>query len=762
MAALDPHGSGYDDYDAAYDVEDEGAERRPMTAIKGAGFSSSKGRSSNFDPMATDIPAPLEKTQDTSPEANIRNLEAKVHDFLEESSFAVSKRKFQEVLVQLANVYQFCEMYTESINTLMVLVKNKTFDRAGRLRVNIGNIYFKQGKHLQAVKQYRMSLDQIPSDQQQLKNRVLKNIAHCFVKMGQYADAMKTYEHVLEQTPIRVHGDMCVVPATHRSIACGRAEQEMEGMEEREPGNDFQTAFNCILCYVAIGERDRMKRGFIRMLSLQLDGDPDGDKYLNVQDDSQVQMFLDAVKDDQLRGLERRAKKHAERYLLLAARLIAPLIESDFADGFDWCIEKIKASAFNPLASELEIHKALSYLKVKEFKKAVKLLKGFEKKESHMLSTAATNLAFLYALETDYTQAEEYADRAIQADKYNPNAMVNKGNCLLAQDKHAEAIEFYHEALAVDSGCFEALYNLGLAHRRLGDLDEALDCFLKLADMLPEHAEVVYQVAAVYEELEDFDQSCEWFETLIGLVRTDPNALRHFGELYDKLEDKSEAFKYHFEAFRYFPSDIATISWFGSYYIESQFIEKAIQYFERAAEVQPGQVKWRLMIGSCYRRTGNYQQALEVYKRTHRLFPDNVECLKFLVRICTDMDLPEAQDFAVALKRAEQMTERKRSATTRANSGRRTRSGRTLGHSASKARASSGTNSLSSSTNAFPADAAAVDAHEAEVTPKPQALDASYKDPIGQMPNRPKTAAQRSQPPDEENWDDIDDDLLPD
>ena len=39
--------------------------------------------------------------------------------------------------------------------------------------------------------------------------------------------------------------------------------------------------------------------------------------------------------------------------------------------------------------------------------------------------------------------------------------MVNKGNCLMAQEKYAEAVEFYHEALSVDSGCFEALYNLG-------------------------------------------------------------------------------------------------------------------------------------------------------------------------------------------------------------------------------------------------------------------------------------------------------------
>ncbi len=97
---------------------------------------------------------------------------------------------------------------------------------------------------------------------------------------------------------------------------------------------------------------------------------------------------------------------------------------------------------------------------------------------------------------------------------------------------------------------------------------------------------------------------------------------------------------------------------------------------------RPGQVKWRLMIASCHRRTGNYQKALETYKRIHELFPDNIECegvekifvrgcrrthncphlgLKYLVRICSDMKLPEVQEYTLALRKAEQSNERRES-----------------------------------------------------------------------------------------------------
>ena len=55
----------------------------------------------------------------------------------------------------------------------------------------------------------------------------------------------------------------------------------------------------------------------------------------------------------------------------------------------------------------------------------------------------------------------------------------------------------------------------------------------------------------------------------------------------------------------------------------------------------------------CCRRAGNYHKALETYKTVHRKFPDNIECLKFLVKLSSDMGLKEAGEYAMELKKAE-------------------------------------------------------------------------------------------------------------
>lgn len=63
------------------------------------------------------------------------------------------------------------------------------------------------------------------------------------------------------------------------------------------------------------------------------------------------------------------------------------------------------------------------------------------------------------------------------------------------------------------------------------------------------------------------------------------------------------------------------------------------------------------MVASCYRRSGDYQTAFQTYKEINKAFPDNIECLKFLVRICTDLGMQEVQEYTAMLKKAEKTKE---------------------------------------------------------------------------------------------------------
>ena len=44
---------------------------------------------------------------------------------------------------------------------MQVITKNRMFNNAGKLKVNMGNIHFKTGQYNKAIKYYRMALDQV-------------------------------------------------------------------------------------------------------------------------------------------------------------------------------------------------------------------------------------------------------------------------------------------------------------------------------------------------------------------------------------------------------------------------------------------------------------------------------------------------------------------------------------------------------------------------------------------------------------------------
>uniref|UniRef100_A0A3Q0KMH1 Putative tetratricopeptide repeat protein 10, tpr10 n=1 Tax=Schistosoma mansoni TaxID=6183 RepID=A0A3Q0KMH1_SCHMA len=762
---------------------------RPMTSVRAAGYSSMGRRLSTGQPgnqvwlgdqtvpTTIDVSAvpPLESKSDDSSEERIKNMEKRVNHLVEEScvaacqgeiTLALEKAKeasrkervlarqreqlgvadqinldlTYSVLFNLANRYTANGMYQEALNTYQTIVRNKMFAHAGRLKVNMGNIYYVQKNYSKAIKFFRMGLDQVPNTHKLMRIKIMQNIGISFVKLGQFSEAIAAFEYIMQEEP------------------------------------DTKTGFNLIVCYFIKRDRNKMKYAFQQLLRVDLHLD-DEDRYLQHNDDKQYDLILEVIQNDELRQYEKKKKVQAENFIKMAAKIIAPVIESNFSTGYDWCIDHVKMSSYHEIAHDLEIDKAVMFLKQRDFHQAIDTLKSFERKDTRVACSAATNLSFLYFLEGDLLQAEKYADQALSVDRYNPAALVNKGNVLYQQQQYERARDCYAEALQDDTRCVEALYNLGLVCKQLERYEEALEAFFKLYSVLRNSAPVVYQLMDIYEKLGDSTQAQEWAMQLHGMVPTDPFLLQRLGDSYEQEGDKSQAFSYYYDSFKYYPCNFDVIEWLGAYYIESQFCEKAIAYFERASLMQPNQIKWQLMIASCHRRSGNYQQALETYRIIHRRFPENIECLQFLVRLSSDMDLPEAQDYITKLKRAEklkQAREQRRLSTSNRRSFGLTNASRTTGSRENSASVSSESRESSAnydnhfsvqSKHTHSKNNSSRQTEARKETGLSKDIDneyIKYNDPLGPSVERPRTAARTRSIQDDFADEEVDENLLPD
>eukprot|EP00391_Amoebophrya_sp_Ameob2_P001291 CAMPEP_0179008480 /NCGR_PEP_ID=MMETSP0795-20121207/15737_1 /TAXON_ID=88552 /ORGANISM="Amoebophrya sp., Strain Ameob2" /LENGTH=778 /DNA_ID=CAMNT_0020703565 /DNA_START=412 /DNA_END=2749 /DNA_ORIENTATION=+ len=623
------------------------AKARPVTSNRGAGYSAT----AIFDPLnqvGTEGKIKTEsllskKAEDKAPEEKLRDLEKEIHGLVEESAVVreqgdlsqalelakeagkrertLCRQREQQGLLEQLNVdltYAVClnlaisqhanNNDTEAISIYNQIVRNKQYPHSGRFRVNMGNIYFAQGKYPSAIKMYRMALDQIPNNVQSIRLKISRNIGHAFFKMHQFPDAIDAYETLLYPKGQYL---------------------------------DFMTGFHLILCYHALGDREKMKQGFLKLLQIQPVGHQDEDHLHGEEGDADAQMDEEP---DALRQDIKKRQRDAQRYIVNAATLIAPQLEpQDVVSGFDYVIDALNSHGFPGIASEMEIGKATHYLKRKDFDTAISTLRNFEKKEPSLMARASTNLSFLYFLEGDYGSAERYADIAVKADRYNSRALVNKGNCLFVAGDLERAKEVYLEAIGVSADCLEAIYNLGLVNSHLGKLQEALLAFDKLHSITHNNMEVMWQLGDIHERLGNLPKAHEWLSLIVTSQKgrpSDPGVLARLASIFNKMEDETQAFHYNLESYRFLPSDMTVITWLGIYYVKQELYEMAIQYFARAAQIQPNEIKWLLMVASCYRRMGSYHPALKLYEEIHRTHPNDKECLRYLITICKEMKQP--------------------------------------------------------------------------------------------------------------------------
>ena len=624
-----------------------------MTAVRAAGYTAAGGNRGVFDPanlsQAGRGPAPpLQKRSENSPEDKCREMEKEVNGLIEESSllslrkeYAAALEKAKEagkrermlcrereqngladqinidltysVCFNLANQYHASGMYSEALNTYSIIVKNKQYAQSGRLRVNMGNIYYEQKKYPSAIKMYRMALDQIPSTGREVRYKIMRNIGNSFVRLGQFQDAISSYEQIME----------------------GAA--------------DLQTGFNLLLCYYALGKKEEMKKGFTRLLSVRSAG---------VEDEELEMEVDDVLKEDGLKQTLRDKQKAGKKYIAIAAKLVAPVVDADIVAGFHWVVDSLRVQSHFELATEMEIAKALYFMRSRQFDQAIETLKSYEKKEQQLVAYAATNLSFIYFHEADYVNAVKYADLAMKHNRYNAKALVNKGNCMFMRGELEHARSMYQESMGAEADCIEAMYNLGVVSKRLGDHARALGLFEKLHAIIPNSIEVIWQMADLFDISGQPRTAIKWFKILNARVPTDPGVLARIGNIFLKEENEGDAFHYHQESYRYYPVNMNVISWLGAYFVKNEMYEKAVAYFERAAQIQPQEVKWKLMVASCHRRSGDYQLAFEIYRMIHADFPDNIECLRYLVHICDDLGKKDqVHEYVVKLRKAERAQE---------------------------------------------------------------------------------------------------------
>ncbi|CAH4033512.1 unnamed protein product [Pieris brassicae] len=660
------------------------ASTRPVTAHRAAGYTST----------LRDTSAKEEKKEDTI-EDKIKQMEAKIMVLVEESCMLSARTatedegnkreqeltkalaKAQEasalerqlirsqeqanlgdshnldltfcVLCNLADQYALNEMYTEALNTYQLLTRNKLFPHANRLKVNMGNIYFKMGEHPKALKLYRMALDQTPTAEKDLRMKVMHNIGLLLVRMGKFRDAVTNFQHIMQEQ------------------------------------GDFQTGLHLVLCSVALEDPEAGKAAFHSMLDVEL---PNHHHDIPIDDENDAYEYVvrDVVRGDRLSRWSRSTASHADRCLALAAAALARpagrSMRDDDLGGSSWCVEALRGYSGGGAGARLELGSALASLRGAAASggsgtaaglRALQRLKAVARAHPNdrvLRAEANADAAFVaYAL-GKWSEAQSLSEAACKDDPYSCPGRVTAALAEMSSgqaDSTANVLNQLTTATHLDPADLIAMHDLALILEMCGEDGSAEARWQRMRSGSSAGATLRALAAAGLARLarttDISNGSADHWYSMIGTW--DAGVSCALAQLHTEMGDVQTAKHHYQDVEAVWPCELSALQWLAG---ESS-TDEALQYYRRAARLQPNNPQWGLLIGGCLRASGRYQEALSLYKKLNSRFPDNVQCLKLIVKLCGDQGLAETNAWSRELQRAQaQAKQRERASITSASS----------------------------------------------------------------------------------------------
>ncbi|XP_049865203.1 intraflagellar transport protein 88 homolog [Pectinophora gossypiella] len=529
------------------------------------------------------------------------------------------------VLCNLAGQYALNEMYTEALNTYQLLTRNKLFPHANRLKVNMGNIYFKMGEHPKALKLYRMALDQTPTAEKDLRMKVMHNIGLLLVRMGKFRDAVTNFQHIMHEQ------------------------------------GDFQTGLHLVLCSVALNDAEGGKAAFHAMLDVEPPTDHQ-DITIDDEGDAYECVVRDVVRADRLSRWSRRAAADAERCLALAAAALATPNARDIdSGGMSWCVEALRGYGGGGAGARLELGAALAALRAPaaarapaaHAQRALQRLKAVARahpSDRVLRAEANADAAFVaYAL-GNYSEARALSEAAARDDPYSCAARV----CAALADGAGAAPAAWPRAAGLlaaachlDPADMVATHDHAVALSNSGEAAAAAARWARLRGAGGAGATLRALAAAGLARLADDAAAADHWYSMIG--GWDAGVSCALAQLHSEMGDTQTAKHHYQDVEAVWPCELSALEWLAR---ESP-PDAALQYYRRAARLQPNNPQWGLLMGGCLRANGRYQEALTLYKKMNARFPDNVQCLKLIVKLCGDQGLSETAAWTRELQRAQ-------------------------------------------------------------------------------------------------------------
>jgi len=237
-------------------------------------------------------------------------------------------------------------------------------------------------------------------------------------------------------------------------------------------------------------------------------------------------------------------------------------------------------------------------------------------------------------------QPKKALERGLEQLKKSPkNSRVYNllGQVSLVLKDPVQAENYFNKAIEADPNQMQAYVSLGTLYASQDNPEKAIEKFEASLKVKPDHAPAYALIGTIYDRLKDYDKAKANYEKALRINPKLAAAANNLAWLYaDKGENMDTALTLAQTAREQMPQDPNVADTLGWVYYKRNTYLKAISYLKEAAEKSPNNPIVQYHLGMAYHKNGDKEAAKKNLTTSLKLsgnFPGSEEAKKTLEQL---------------------------------------------------------------------------------------------------------------------------------
>jgi len=170
---------------------------------------------------------------------------------------------------------------------------------------------------------------------------------------------------------------------------------------------------------------------------------------------------------------------------------------------------------------------------------------------------------------------------------------------------------YYLEILQLDEKNAEALGNLGVIYRSLGDNQKAYEYYVKAININPKNSMTYNNLGNLLKDTKNYKAALKVYADGIKVDPKNYHGYNNIGMVFEKLNNNEKAIQAYKDAIRINPKFDKAVNNIGVILYQQKKYQQAIDIFQIALNINPKYTELYSNMGACFNKLKKYDQAIE-------------------------------------------------------------------------------------------------------------------------------------------------------